>query len=256
MLYRLAVYLLQPYTLALVLLWLAALRLWFRRRETRGRLTLLTAALLLLTGISMPALGHLAVGTLEWAYPLNRQRPEQTQVIVVLGGGTRLLDESGDQVIPAGDSMVRCLHAARLYHSGQPCPVLLSGGRVDPDLPGPSVALAMQEFLLTLGVRPEDMILEEASTSTCENAVECGALLEQRGFDKILLVTDALHMYRASRCFTAQGLEVTPSPCNQRAAYSRWSLGSFAPSVGGLMAVGAAAHDWLGIAWYRMQGRI
>ena len=256
MLYRLAVYLLHPYTLSLGLLWLATARLWFRRRETRGRLALLTAALVLLTGISLPAVGYLAVATLEWSYPLSRQRPEDTRVIVVLGGGTRLLDESGEQAIPAGDSMVRSLEAARLYHSAGPCPVVLSGGKVDPDLPGPSVARAMYEFLLTLGVRPEDMILEETSTSTYENAVECRSLLEQRGFEKVLLVTDALHMYRASRCFTAQGLEVTPSPCNQRAGYFRWSAGSFAPSAGGLTAVGAAAHEWLGIAWYWLNGRI
>jgi len=254
--YRLAVYLAHPYTLALGLLWLATARLWFRRRKTRARLTLLIAALVLLTAISMPAVAYLAVGTLEWSYPLDRQLPEDPQVIVVLGGGTLLLDESGEHAIAAGDRMVRCLEAARLYHALGRCPVLVTGGKVDPDEPGPTIARAMGDLLLSLGVRPEDLILEESSTSTYENAVESRSLLEQRGLERVVLVTDAMHMYRASRCFAAQGVEVTPSPCNQRAAYFQWSAGSFAPSPGGLMGVGAAAHEWLGIAWYWLHGRI
>lgn len=256
MFYRLAVYLFQPYTLSLGLVWLATARLWFRRRDTRARLVLLTAAVVLLTAISMPAVGYLAVGTLEWSYPLSFERPKDTRVIVVLGGGTRLMDESGEQAIPADDSMVRCLHAARLYHSGAPCPIVISGGKVDADLPGPSVARVMYDFLLMLGVRPEDMVLEDHSTTTYENAVECRPLLQQRGFDRVLLVTDAMHMWRASGCFAKQGLEVTPAPCNQQAAFFRWSAGSFAPSPDGMTGVAAAAHEWLGIAWYRLHGRI
>jgi uncharacterized SAM-binding protein YcdF (DUF218 family) len=256
MLYELSVYLLQPYTLALGLLWLFTLRLGICRREARGRFLAIVSALTLLTVISLPAVGYLAIGSLEWRYPHASERPPDAQAIVVLGGATRLMDASGERVILAGDSMVRCLHTAELYRSGGHCPIVLTGGKVEPDLPGPTVARAMHDFLLTQGVAAADMLVEESSTSTYENACQCEPILRQQGLQKIVLVTDALHMYRAARCFQAIGIEVAAAPCNDRAAYFEWSAASFAPGVGGLDSLTGAAHEWLGIAWYWLHGRI
>lgn len=255
MLYNLAVYLLEPYTIALVLLWLAAARMVVRSEPVRGK-GAVVAALLLLTLISMPAAAHLAAAALEDRYPFNPERPEGTQVIVVLGGAVRPMDPEGAHVILAGDSMVRCLHAAALYRAGEPCPVVLCGGKVDPEAPGPALALAMRDFLLGQGVADADLFLEDVSTTTYENAVECRRVMEEHGWTRAALVTDALHMERASRCFARLGVEAAPSPCNHATAYFEWGAGSFAPGVGGLLGVRTAAHEWLGLAWYWLRGRI
>lgn len=255
MLYRIAVYLAEPYTLALLMLWLATLRMVFRSEAVRGK-GLVVAALLLLTAVSTPAAGHLAIASLEDRYPFNDELPPGTQAIVVLGGATRLMDPAGEHAVLAGDSMMRCLHAAAIYRAHGRRPIVLSGGKVDADEPGPTVAGAMRDFLLTQGVAADDLKLEEASTSTYENAAACRDLLDKEGWTRVLLVTDALHMERARRCFAAVGVEATPSPCNHAAAYFEWSAGSFAPSLGGLIAVTTAAHEWLGLAWYRLTGRI
>ena len=80
-------YLLQPYLLLYLLAALALANLWRKRCETRGRLTVLTLAFVLLALASTPAVSYLALGSLEWQYPPGGQRPADTEVIVVLAAG-------------------------------------------------------------------------------------------------------------------------------------------------------------------------
>ena len=169
-------------------------------------------------------------------------------------GGTMI--EMRPQAELGEESLYRCLHAARLYHRGEPCPVLVSGGKVDPDRPGPTLADLMRDFLLRLGVAEEDLIVEGRSRTTYENAVESAALLREHGIEKIQLVADAVDLLRAALCFRKQGLDVLASGCNYRATGWRWRLFGFLPSPGAAKAVERVTHEWLGVAWYWLRGRI
>jgi uncharacterized SAM-binding protein YcdF (DUF218 family) len=154
------------------------------------------------------------------------------------------------------DTLHRCLHAARLYREGPACPILVSGGKVDPESEGPACARVMASFLRRLGVRRRDLVLEDRSRNTYENARESARLLEERGLRKVVLVTDAVDMYRAERCFRKQGVEVVPAPCHYRATRFRLDLFTFLPSPGAARGFQRAWHEWLGTAWYRLHGRI
>ena len=101
--------------------------------------------------------GHLAVLSLEsYASPLE-ERPPEAEAIVVFSAeayppeGPRTHAELGE------DSLHRCLQAARLYKQGPPCPVFVSGGKVDPDMPGPPNAALMAAFLSRVGVKESDL---------------------------------------------------------------------------------------------------
>ena len=50
----------------------------------------------------------------------------------------------------------------------------------------------------SVGVREEAIVLEERSTSTEENAREAAALIDA---ERVLVVTDAYHVFRAERVF-------------------------------------------------------
>ncbi len=69
-------------------------------------------------------------------------------------------------------------------------------------------------FLDGLGPGERDsIILEKASKSTYENAVECRRLLEEKGYSSIVLVTSAYHMKRAYLIFRRvmpDGVLITP----------------------------------------------
>jgi len=256
MIYRFTVALLQPFPL-LYLLTLAALaRLWLKRRGKRRRLLLAIVPLGMLGLVSLPVVGHLAVGSLEWRYPPHDEVLGDAGAMVVLSGYVRPPSNTLPDAELGSDTLMRCLHAARLYKA-KPCLVIVSGGQVDPSTPGPTLARVMHDFLLGQGVKEEDLLLEDRSRTTYENAVLSGDILSRRGIDKLVLVTSASHMPRSERCFRALGFRVTPSACDYHTAGFSWSLSDFLlPNPHAATGVELATHEWLGMGWYWLNGRI
>src|SRR5881394_4046249 len=106
--YETVVAFLRPYTLLWLVLLVAVINLWRKRRETRRRLLLVTIPFVALQLISTPLVAHL-----------------------VLAGGVFSPDEVRDRAELADDTRLRCLYAAELYRQGPACPILVSGGKVD-----------------------------------------------------------------------------------------------------------------------------
>ena len=254
--YQLVSLLLRPYTFLSLLLWLALVHLWRNRRDSRRTVLLAILPFLALTLISLPAVGYVALGTLEWRHPSRERRPTHAEAIVVLSAGVKHADAVRIRDELSDNSLFRCLHAADVYHQGPPLPVLVTGGNVDPRAIGLPDGDLMRDFLLGQGVGRADLIVENKSRSTYENAVESRKLLERRQIRKIILVTEACHMPRAVRCFRKQGIGVTPSPCHHRATQFRWSVAAFLPNPGAACDCVDAAHEWLGLTWYWLRGRI
>jgi len=242
----------------ILVLWavVASICLWWNGAGSRRYLLWLVLPVALLAMLSTPLAAHLALGSLEWRYPPQEQRPRACPVIVVLGGGMRPPDDLRGKAEPSPDTMVRCLHAAAQYHQAQPCPILVSGGKVRADRPGPALAQVMRELLIRLGVAAEHIWLEDKSRSTYENAVECRKQLARRGIDRLVLVTSCVHMARAERCFRRQGLTVTPSVCYRRSTELFLGIETFLPSPVAAFQVQEAYHEWIGMLWYAVRGRI
>lgn len=254
--YQFSVALLQPFPLLYIVAAVGLVLLWWNRVAARRRLVLVTVPFVLLGVACTPAVGYLALGSLEWRYPPGTELPEGTQAIVVLSGSVRPLDATSSAVELGPDTLLRCLDAARLYHRGKPSLLVLSGGEVDWSVPGPTLAQAMRDFMVGQGVKNTDLLVEDESSTTYENSVEAGKLLAQWGITKIVLVTSASHMRRAEGCFRRQGLQVTPSACDFHARRSAWSLSDVLPNTRAGEQVQIAAHEWLGMAGYWVRGRM
>lgn len=112
----------------------------------------------------------------------------------------------------------------------------------------------MRDFLGDRGIDEADLIVEDRSRTTHENAVECRRILESRRIRKVVLVTDATHMLRALGCFRKQGIEAVPSACAHRATQFPWGLSDFLPSVNAVPNHELVLHEWLGLAWYWLRG--
>ena len=248
--------LLHPFMLLMVAVAIVEAVLWYRRPDWRRTLRWLIVPSILLYAFCTPAVSYLALGSLEWRYPPLEVRSDEVQAIVVLSGGIQPPDEIRRQAVLGVDTVYRCMYAVDLYRQGPSRPVVLSGGKVDPGQPGPTLAEAMRDFLLRLGVAPEDIVLESGSRSTYENAALTADLLRQRDVSHIALVTDATHMLRSQRCFQRQQLLVTPAPCRHRATSFQWSLFSFLPSPSAASSNQAVFHEYVGLLWYWMHDRI
>ena len=135
----------------------------------------------------------------------------------------------------------RTMAAARLFQQGRAPLVVFTGG--------PSarsscvVGEAMAALAWQLGVPREATLVESRSTTTWENAVFSGELLQPRGIHRILIVTDALHVPRCERVFRKVGFEV-----------GSVSVPVVQVSTSNLAMLRMALHEYLGLAYYRMRG--
>ncbi len=245
----------QPFTVLHLLIGLGLLRLWWQRERPR-RLWWPTVPYLVLTVVSTPAGGFLALATLEWRNPPQLDRPPEAKAIVALGSAVAHHDPFLSRAQLDNLALDRTWQAYRLYRVGAPCLVVVSGGKPDPDDEGPTCADLMANELRRLGVPAKDVVVESSSRDTYENAVKSARLLKERGIAHVVLVTDAQHMPRAAACFRKQGLEVVPSGSRHRTSDWRVSPAQFVPSLSGLTCFHEAAREWALLATYWARGRI
>lgn len=102
----------------------------------------------------------------------------------------------------------RVTHTIQLYKEGFLDKILISGGSgrlIGGDEPE---ADQFKSVMIMMGVKPEDLIIENQTRNTAESAIEVKKMLLHEGFnDKdCLLITSAFHMRRSLACYRKQGL--------------------------------------------------
>jgi uncharacterized SAM-binding protein YcdF (DUF218 family) len=227
-----------------ILLALTAAAILFRARKG---LALLPIVLLFLW--TWPPAAMLFSRTLEWRYPDNAFPLGDAQAIVVLGGSAFPASPQ-PEAVPGAATYLRCRYAAWLYKNWKPLPVIASGG---PAGSFGSLADVMRSVLIAEGVPADRIRLERESRSTFENAAFTSARLLPDGIRAIALVTDAHHMLRAERSFRKQGFSVVPAPCAFRSLRLDDTL---LPSARAAQHNDEALHEWIGIAAYRLTGKL
>lgn len=249
--------LLEPLVLLIAALAFLVYRLWRTREVTRRRLISLATIVFAIYAYCTPAMAYFLVGSLEWSYPPTESRPDDVDAIVILSGGIYPPDAVRPKAVLGERTIYRCLRGAELFAEGEPCPLVLAGGKVDPNRNGPTLAQSMKELMCNrLGINEKHVVLEDESRSTYENAANACQRLNDQGFDRVVLVTDATHLHRSTLCFKKQGVDVIPVGCAYRATNWRWDLYMFLPSPKGAEGSRAAVHEYLGIVWYWLKGRI
>jgi uncharacterized SAM-binding protein YcdF (DUF218 family) len=255
-LYSFVSQLLEPYTLVVVSSLLLCFAFWrsTRLRDKAGLVATICLALLFL--ISTPAAKHLALGSLEWRYVTGMPTPEPADTIVVLSGSHTVEDDEGKRVRLGDTTLNRCAYALRLYRRAGGCRLVLSGGKVDWSEPGLTLAEAMRDYLVECGVAPTDIVLEKQSSTTYENALYSAELLGDQPAQRVFLVTSAASMWRAESSFRKQGVNVMAAPCEFHAQRLRRSVTSALPSANAIAGVNDAVHEWVGLVWYWLRGRL
>jgi uncharacterized SAM-binding protein YcdF (DUF218 family) len=117
-------------------------------------------------------------------------------------------------------------------------------------------ALFVKDYLITIGIPEEDLIIEAQSKNTRENAVNSALILkEEYPNGKFLLVTSATHMPRAKRCFQKSGLAVTPFSVDHKSGPRKYVLDHILiPNAENLKAWNSLAKEWTGFIVYKLMG--
>ncbi|MEE9591430.1 MAG: YdcF family protein [Thermodesulfobacteriota bacterium] len=176
------------------------------------------------------------------------------EAIVVLSGGVKELSWLDLKPQPSSESMGRIVCGVRLYRKLRDVPLFILGGSGDPAKPDISEAKAMAAVAISLGVPSRDITIESKSRNTLENARNLAEIIGKK--NSFILVTSAFHMKRASAIFKKLGFDVIPAPCDYRSEQKRLSIYAFIPHATNLRDSSTALHEYIGILWYRMWGRI
>ena len=104
----------------------------------------------------------------------------------------------------------RIMHAIALYQAGHVKAIIFRGGVGE----GDSIAesLAASHYATERGVSPHDIYCETSSHYTHEYLLGAKAIIELQRFDRVLIVSDPLHMRRALTMAHDFGLNAYPSP--------------------------------------------
>jgi uncharacterized SAM-binding protein YcdF (DUF218 family) len=237
--------LLPPGIFILLLCWLG----WrLIRKKRRGTGLVLWLLALLIWGISIGPTASGLFRSLERGQTVPQ--PLRGDVIVLLGGGLfdGAPDFSGPGSLP-GDMMARLVTAVRVQRQ-LGVPIIVSGGVV---YAGRSAeAPVIRRLLVDLGVPAEQVIMEDKSRDTEDNARFSKEILRRYGFAQPLLLTSAYHMRRSLAAFQRVGVAVTPLPANFHAGTTRLIWADFLPDASAMAGSAKVLREYLGLGWYKL----
>ncbi|MCG8309666.1 MAG: YdcF family protein [Cytophagales bacterium] len=197
---------------------------------------------------------------LLWEKPatLISDLDDQYELAVVLGGTTDV-DRKPDDRLFFRKGADRVTHALNLYHEGKVKKILFTGGnpRLFENPNRDNVPIF--DFYVMCGVKPEDIMIENSSRNTRENAFFVKKMLRNDPANrKMILITSAFHMRRAEGCFRKVGIDVTGFSTDFYSAIpkDRFTFHAFLPSPSVLANWNFLIKEWIGYLAYQMAGYI
>jgi len=234
-----------PSNLIIIFFVVGILLLITRKRKRPAMIMFaLSAVIYFIFGTGIIALWLL--GTLEHRYkPLaSIEGLREFKTIVILAGHAE--KRSG---LPLSSevnfaSAYRLIEGLRIIHQLPDTKILISGRD---EVPG-----IMKDLLVSMGLPSQRIIIDNQSSNTHESAVNVRQILDQ---DDLILVTSAGHMPRAMETFRKAGMNPVPAPTNYMSVKERRFI-HYLPSPNHLVYADLAVHEYLGMAWYRIAGRM
>ncbi len=143
--------------------------------------------------------------------------------------------------VSGGDTAARTEAAIDLYKNGWAPKLVFSGAAEDTS--GPSNAAVMRDIAISEGVPKENILIDENSQTTKQNAEQTATLLRKNTISSVILVTSAYHQRRTYLEFTQllKNVEIRNHPVAQDNQWSRlWWLtfGGWFLALGELARIG------------------
>ena len=246
---KLLSFLFDPLCLSLMLLALAAC---VRPKRPKAATKAVFIGLLILYLTST----EIGVRCLMLPLELQYQRPAEVpdgDAIVVLGGSIDLrhCTPGHAEMQAAADRFIDGVLIAKALPQAT---LIFSGGTAELSDRGALEAPMLKELAMQLGVPNEQIVAEDQSRNTRENAVEAQRILSQAGARRPILVTSAYHMPRAMKCFHKLGIDPIPYPTDFKSKIERFGLPDLMPKTGNLDNSNRAIREYVGAIMYRIKG--
>jgi uncharacterized SAM-binding protein YcdF (DUF218 family) len=106
------------------------------------------------------------------------------------------------------------------------------------------------------GIAPEKILITSEVADTVDEATAVAAMVRERGWKRVILVTSALHMPRAARMFRWRGVPFTPFPVDYLYDPHRSMTPlDLLPNANALGDTSSVLRECYGIAFYMLLGR-
>jgi uncharacterized SAM-binding protein YcdF (DUF218 family) len=165
---------------------------------------------------------------------LSIERIEEANIIVVLTGGEKT-------------DLIRSSEVLRISNlKDNQVQLIISGTET---LSGRGKISAIENFFISRGVPADNIIVDDNSRNTKENAKEVVKIIEKEPF---FLVTSAYHMQRAINEFKEREANPIPAPVDFRNKNFNYELEDYIPNSNNLRKTDLAFYEYLGIIYYRL----
>lgn len=233
---------LLPPGIFLVAFIVLALVLW---RKERGIAKVLLSISFIFYLLTTSLVADSLLGSLERRYEPPTNIAGHDVVIMLGGGATNGTPDIDGQGNLGGNAANRLLTAARLAKQLN-VPLIVAGGQVYSD--SGREAVVAKRILLGLGFADSQVIIEDQSLNTKQNAENVNKIMQERGYHKPLLITSAFHMERSILNFKKAGVAVTAYPADYMVSIKRdFYFNKLAPSAAALEGNAIFFREWLGI---------
>ena len=210
---------------------------FFQKLGPGGLPSLLLALVTLAAGLGMPLIYRIR----QVLRSREGDLPKRVDLILVLG---RKLEQDR----PTAMFEARLAWALELWRAGFAGCIVVAGGTTG--RASRSEAEAGREWLLAHGLPEEAVSLEDRSQHTLENLFNVRSLMQKRGWNRLMLVSDPLHLARA-RAF-AKGLRLYPVCIPAKGAPPRFMSPAW---IQRLLLEGFLLHWYhVGMAYSRLTG--
>lgn len=181
----------------------------------------------------------------------------KADAIVCLGGGLHR-QPLETLSFSATDASDRYLTALDLYHRGHASHLVFGGGTFRIQGEAISEGEVLKAWVERWGLGNGEVHLLGRMTTTRDECVEVKALMEEQGWQRILLVTSAWHMQRSLALFEKAGIEAIPVGCDLQGSTELIRAYPFKvfPKSKKFKTLKIYLHEKVGQVYYRMRGWI
>lgn len=192
-----------------------------------------------------------------WEVPAKRyEEIDKVYDAAIVLGGIMNYDEDFER-LQFYRSNDRLMQAIELYQKGLVKKIVFTGGSGSINEPDKKEGPLVKRFLLMLGLPEQDLIFENESRNTRENALFLKPVLEKEVPGEYLLVTSGFHMRRALGCFRAVGIDPVPYSTDRYSGPRKFDLDHLlVPHSDVMSAWNTLIHEWVGYIVYRVSGYI
>ena len=176
-------------------------------------------------------------------------------IAIVLGGMGRI--DERQQRFDFTHSGDRLFQTLPLYYNHRIKKILITGGSGSISKPHHREAIYVKRYLKSIAIPDSNIIIENDSKNTYENAIFTKHILDSLQFKgSVLLVTSSFHMRRSLAIFQKAGYKnITPYVTNKITGDRKYEFDyCFIPNVGAIVSLDMILHEMLGYVTYKVKG--